>query len=340
VPSQVYSNGFCFNKCPLNYSPYNALCLQDCPAGFTDLGHTCVPPTVLRETVKSSYEPCGSNQIDRFGNCFEPQVTTLVTVNGVAQPRVVGCGCIRKTISDRIKCPAGFVKFNNGCVTKCPEGFFDITDASGSISSMYCKAKCPLKAGSQERWTSIGDQCVKEYISNASTVASSVGLNAGNAPYARNNTVTFGVPNTVLSYLASRPLGSSLNDRVRVGQSVGNAVSQAGVGSWASNASTWVGLLSDPFSLFVIVVVLALLFYLGPTFLPLLGKALGNLLNAATKVTSEVAEAGASVASGALKVASAAEGAAASGINAFTANTNARAADTNAKAADTNPFSI
>ena len=335
VPSQVYSNGLCFNKCPSNYSSYNALCLQNCPTGFTDLGHTCSPPNVLRETIKTALEPCKPTEIDRQGNCFEPQLTTLVTVNGAVQPRVVGCGCIRKSFSERLQCPAGFVKFNNGCVTKCPQGYFDIVDASGEISSMYCAAKCPLKTGSQERWTSIGNQCVKEYISNSNVVKSSVSNSVSNG-YARNTTVLFGLPNTVLSYLASRPLGSSLNDRVRVGQSVGNSVSQSGAGSWASQASTWIGLLSDPFAIFVIIGGLFLLFYLGPVFLPLLGKAAGNLLNAATSVTSEVAEAGSKVVSGALKIASSAEGAASSGINAFSANTNARAANTNASAANTN----
>ena len=320
VPSQVYTNGFCFNKCPSNYSQYNALCLQNCPLGFTDLGQTCVPPSVLRQSVKSSLEPCGPTEVDRSGNCYEPQVTTFVTINGQSQPRVVGCGCIRKTLGDRVRCPAGFKKFNNGCVTECPQGFYDITDLSGAISSQYCSALCPFKTGSQERWASVGNQCVKEYISNSNEVQSST-TTASSGPYARNTTISLNLPNTVLSYLASRPLGSSLNDRVRVGQSISNAVSANGLGSFASNASTWTGLLNDPFAIFVIIISIGLLFFLGPTLLPLLGTAFGNIFKAITEVIEPVAKATGTVASGALGIVGATENAAAASIKKFASNT-------------------
>jgi hypothetical protein len=326
VPSQVYSNGFCFNKCPSNYSPYNALCLQNCPLGFTDLGHTCVPPSVLRQSIKSTLEPCGPNEVDRAGNCFEPQVTTFVTINGQSQPRVIGCGCIRKSFGDRVQCPAGFKKYNNGCVTACPPDYFDIVDAAGNISSQYCSALCPLKKGSQERWASVGNQCVKEYISNSNEIKSGTSWTTGTQdPYYRNTTINVGLPNTVLSYLASRPLGSSLNDRVRVGQTVGNAYSSHGLGSWASDASSWGGLINDPIAIVYIIVIIGLLFFLGPTLLPLLGTAVGTLFKAVTEVTEAVAvpvaKAAGQAAAGAIGIATAAENAAAASINKFASNT-------------------
>jgi hypothetical protein len=173
---------------------------------------------------------------------------------------------------------------------------------------------------------------VKDFVTNSNEAVSSTTQSSNQ--YARNLTVQLGLPNTVLSYLSSRPLGSSLNDRVRVGQSVNNSQSQRQLGSVASDASTWLGLLSDPLAITVILVTLAVVFYAGPVLLPLLGKALGVLINGIFTATSSVVK-GAGAAAGAIiqetgQVVASAENLVSKSINADAANTASRYAAANA----------
>ena len=271
VSTQELVNGFCYDKCPPGYSSSDSgLCLQQCPPGFTDHGMACEPPTVLRSSLKPTIAPCLPTQIDKNGSCYEPQTYTYVTVNGTLVPKVSGCGCIRKTLTDRLQCPTGYQIYNNDCVSPCPPGFQDITDASGSIASLYCAAQCPLKStnGSQ-RWPFVAGLCVKDhkkrvphtpgFLTSASTPTN---LAFGLVPMP-------GLPATMASYLANKPGGSSLQDRYRVGQTVqqslgANPTASPLLMAASQLSSTWDSLFLDPWKLLLFVVIIGLLIFGGP----------------------------------------------------------------------------
>lgn len=268
IPSQEFKNGFCYDKCPEGYTGDNAgMCLENCPGTFKDFGTTCEPPSILRKTTKTYITPCQSNQIDRNGNCFEPQTVTTVTINGQQVPKIVGCGCNRKTFTERISCPSGFVVYNNECVSECPQGYVDIRDADNNISSIYCMAPCPLRrTNGNTRWPYIGGQCVKDYISRTSHRA----LMSTEIPID-------GLPSTMASFLASK--GSSLNSRYRYGQSISDSLgANPSTNPFASLVGTsWEELIGAPDEIIALVVIIVVLIYVGPTLFPLLAKGVGYL---------------------------------------------------------------
>jgi hypothetical protein len=237
---------------------------------FIDHGTLCEPPSILRKTTKPFITPCAQNQIDRNGNCFEPQVVFYDSPSDPSQlpkPRVTGCGCIRVTAKERIKCPPGQDVYNNTCLVGCPDGYSAVRDLSTKeVISMYCQKDCPEKTLTKgQRETRVGNQCVKESYSRLASQ---------------------NLPVTTLSVLASRPLGSSLNDR--------NPASARPFGSSDPSFWTWLFNLApkawekDIVFLLYVAVIAAVIFYAGPTFLPLLGNAVGQILNGVLGATSNV----------------------------------------------------
>jgi len=272
IASQEYKNGFCYDKCPEGYTGDNAgMCLENCPPNFVDHGTSCDPPSVMRKIAKTIISPCQSNQIDKNGNCYEPQVITNVSINGKMVPKVVGCGCNRKTLDQRISCPSGYVVYNNDCVSECPTGFDAIKDQEGNIASLYCMAKCPLKKkNSNTRWDFRGGVCIKDYITRLSHDASN-----DQGP----DVPVDGLPSTMASFLASRV--SSLNSRYRYGQSISDSL--------GSNPSTnplagivgdsWGDFFGHPDKIVFVIIIIVVLIYVGPTLFPLLGKGLGYIIS-------------------------------------------------------------
>jgi hypothetical protein len=263
-PGQELSNGFCYDACPANYTGIGGLCYRNCPTNYTDHGQACEPSSVLRAPVNSFTSPCQEGQIDQNGNCFEPRVYSFYN-------KVSGCGCIRKYKKDRVQCPQGYVQYNTQCLPECPKGYKDVKDPNGTIVSMYCLEDCPLKDNSKnERWTKIGNLCVKEVLSRTKHKLASTSFNGS-----LKSIPTFGIPKTMVSYLSSQASGSNMLGRNRVGQSVG-----AGQSSWSkaiSDSTNWLSLLSDPLSLLIIVGGLFIVIFAGPKLFPLLGSALGYI---------------------------------------------------------------
>lgn len=297
-PSQELSNGFCFDKCPNGWQAFGGMCLKSCPTGFVDHGTTCEPPSLLRKPINAYLSACPDGQIDQNGNCFEPQTTTYVTLNGVQVPRVTGCNCIKRTNSQRLQCTSGFTPFNNGCISKCPSGYVDIRDSTGEISSMYCQELCPLKTNSKNvRWPHINGQCVKEYKSRTTQVNSSL----SSTGVGKNSTPRLGKPVTVASELAKRPLGSSLNDRYRAAQSIYRDLGSSPATNPIQNAfgDSWSSLFEDPSKLILFFIVVAVILFAGPSLLPLLGKGVGYVLKGLGLLAGKV-EGGVGTAAGAL----------------------------------------
>jgi hypothetical protein len=340
IPTQEFLNGFCYDKCPAGYSPYNSgICLQNCPINFTDLGTACQPPSVLRTSAKTMISKCADNQVDRNGNCYEPQMVNTILLNGVEVPKVTGCGCIRKTFAQRIQCPSGFDIYNNECVSKCPTGFTGIKDINGNISSMYCIAECPLRIGtSNQRWKFVGGLCVKDFTRRLAH--SSSGLSS--TPGTFIETPVDGIPNTMVSYLAGRPLGSSLNDRNRVGQSINESLgaTQPFSNPFASSiGDSWLSLIFDPAKLAYALIIFGVIIFGGPTLFPLLAGGIGALFKGIGLGLGSTAEGAGSLAKsvesgtgklvesvevGTGKVAEATLGTVAAGIDASAASVRAR----------------
>jgi len=221
---------------------------------------------------------CPDNQIDRNGNCFEPQTTTFIMLNGVQVPKVTGCNCIKKTMAQRLQCTSGYVPFNNGCISKCPTGYTDIKDSTGEISSMYCQALCPLKMNSKNvRWPHLNGQCVKEYRSRTNQVPGPLTLSG--TTFTRNTVPKLGKPVTVASELAKKPLGSSLNDRYRAAQSIYKDLGSSPLTNPVQNAfgDSWAALLLDPSKLVLFVIVMSVILLGGPQIIPLVSSAFGNV---------------------------------------------------------------
>lgn len=206
IPSHDIFSGFCYEDCPAGYSPDGGQCYRDCPDKFVDHGMACEPPSILRKPVKAFMTPCSEGQIDVNGDCYEPQVATWYN-------KVSGCGCIRRKLADRLQCPEGYELYNNSCVTKCPEGYVDVRNASGKIASLYCHEECPLDRGSNtNRWAFIGGLCVKEYIDRAKHDI--IGRDAsGNAVYR----VALKQPNGAATILSKRAMTQGSNSRQRLG---------------------------------------------------------------------------------------------------------------------------
>ena len=289
-PGQELSNGFCYDKCPTGFSPYGALCLQNCPVGFTDHGMGCEAPSQLRTSIKASIEPCSQGQIDKNGDCYEPQSFIQTSLG----PKAIGCGCIRRQLKDRIQCPGGYQKYNNSCVSACSQGFKSIVNASGQISSLLCIAECPKNINSKTQWTSSASLCVKPARKRL--------------PHSVTSTIVYpdyGIPNTMLSMLAKKPLGTSLNERVRTGQSVG--ASQAAKPGSNFFLESWSTLFNQPVLIVSIIGFLIFLFYAGPSIFRGLGKLIGSTASAAGSVATaagSVAEGAGSLAKGTLDLAS------------------------------------
>lgn len=277
-PSQELSNGFCYDKCPSGWQAFGGMCLKSCPPGFVDHGTTCEPSSLLRKPINAYMSPCPDGQIDRNGNCFEPQTTTFVMVNGIQVPRVTGCNCIKKTMAQRLQCTSGYVPFNNGCISKCPGGYTDIKDSTGEIASMYCQALCPLKTNSKNvRWPHLNGQCVKEYRSRTTQVPGA--LIFSGTGFSRNSAPKLGKPVTVASELAKKPLGSSLNDRYRAAQSIYKDLGSSPLTNPVQNAfgDSWISLLADPSKLVLFVIIMSVILLGGPQIIPLISSAFGNV---------------------------------------------------------------
>jgi hypothetical protein len=133
----------------------------------------------------------------------------LTEVNGIIVPKQTGCGCVRQPLAKRLQCPVGFIPFNNSCVSQCEKGYSSITDISGNISSLFCQALCPENPKSQTRWTRINNLCVKNYFSRIQQKKN------GSQVYG-----SYSTPSNTLTYLASKPLGSGLNERSPLGQAL------------------------------------------------------------------------------------------------------------------------
>lgn len=274
IASQEYKNGFCYDKCQEGYSGDNAgMCLEDCPPNFTDHGTTCEPPSVMRKTAKTVIAPCQNNQIDKNGNCFEPQVITTVKISGKMVPKVTGCGCNRKTLDQRIVCPSGYVVYNNDCVSECPPGYDDIKDKDGNIISLYCMAPCPFKSANSNTRRFIGGLCVKDYKTRTAHAPMPLGATPGNT--IGPEVPMDGLPSTMASFLSSRV--SSLNSRYRYGQSISDSLK--------SNPTTnpLAGLLGDLGpdldKILYFIIIIFVLIYAGPSLLPLLGKGIGYIVS-------------------------------------------------------------
>lgn len=291
MPSQQLSNGFCYDKCPNGWDPSGSACLSKCPAGFTDHGTTCEPPSILRSTIKAYVEACPANQIEIGGNCFEPQTVSYAVVNGQQVPKVSGCGCIRRTLEQRIQCPQGYVKYNNACLPPCPAGYDDVKAPDGTVLSMYCLEKCPLNYGSKnDRWRFIGGQCVKEFRSRLpQRPGSTTSQTTPSDPSFRILRAVFGTPETVLSNLSKKPLGS-LQNRYRAGQSLYKDLNNNTGGIQDFLPTSWIDLLENPQAIVIFGFAIVAIIYA----LPLIAKGVGGfvsfLLPSLGKATGAVVE--------------------------------------------------
>lgn len=280
VPSQELSDGFCFDRCPQGWSGRGALCLRDCPVGFADLGMGCQPASRPRRVVKSYLQPCNSGQSDVQGDCYEPQKINVVTVNGIQTPQVVGCGCIRKYLIDRVQCPEGYEVYNNSCVEKCGPGFTSVKDNTGTITSPYCISECPLKVNSKtDRWTFLGGVCVKESRSRVSYQETSTLPSTQLDTRIRALRMNLGLPVTMASELANLPNGSTLLERYRAGIGILKNVQQnPDTNSWLNFfGNNWGSFLSNPSALIFGFVLIFGLFYILPALAPLF-KGVASLL--------------------------------------------------------------
>lgn len=281
---------------------------------------SCEPPTILRQTIKSYTSPCPAGQIDRNGSCFEPQTFSY----GAQGPIAVGCGCVRKTLAQRVQCPSGYEKYNNGCVSKCPAGFTSILDSEGQIASMYCTQACPKVDNSSVPWQSLGQLCVKPLRKRLQHLSYSLG------PEGQQLVPNYGLPNSVLNTLSHKPLGSSVNDRVRTGQSVGASNSALPGSSFLKES--WSQLFSQPIILLSIIGLVFILRYLGPP----LFRGLGSLLKSVATSAGTLVEGAADLGKGALEVGAATENQIASLQRRVSSIANTATAESNNAAAQVN----
>jgi len=281
VPSEEYSNGFCFQQCLPGWTPIGDVCVQNCPEGFINRGDTCEPPSILRQPVKSFLSPCATTEIDLNGDCYEPQTTTYVSgPNNTIQPKTVGCGCIKTTLDQRIQCPTGYSRYANGCVTSCPPDYTDIKDSEGRIISLYCTQLCPFKENTKTRWKSIGGLCVKDYKTRIGTKTVATTSKTQSELGFRSPELTFGLPSTMASYLAAKPNGSSLQDRYRAGQSLqNNLASSPDTNSWLNVLNdSWVDIFWSPAKLVTIIIIFTVVIFVGPYLFPLVAQGFGYLV--------------------------------------------------------------
>lgn len=260
--------------------------MQNCPTNFIDHGTLCEAPSLLRQTIKAFLMSCQPGQVDRNGDCFEPQ-TFSMTPQGPVQN---GCGCVKRTRQQRLQCPTGYEIYNNSCVSACPSGYESIKDPNtGQITSLFCMAPCPLQNNSKLRWTSTGQMCAKPVIKRLRHTVSGVDQQGNHQIIPE-----FGIPSSILSLLSARPLGSSVNDRVRTGQTVGQS------NAAASNFFTesWRQLSSQPVLILSLILGTIAFFFLGRPLLNGLGRLFGSIAASAGQLTEGIS----SVAKGALDV--------------------------------------
>lgn len=258
IPSEEESFGTCWPACKAGYSGFGARCLVNCPVDFVDHGPTCEPPSVERVPVKASVDSCGPGQEDRNGDCFEPQ--TFGWYNKQA-----GCGCVRRTLAERAVCPQGYDRYNGACLPGCPLGYSSLIDAYNRVTSPTCFKTCPTLSGSTKPWPSINGQCVKEGYSRMNPTQSAA--------------IAVSRSKTMLNTFASKPNGSTVLERYRAGVA---GLETANALGFSFNPLSWFGtdfsgVIQQLQSLLYIVAGLMLLFFLGPTLLPGLGKGLGSL---------------------------------------------------------------
>jgi len=248
------------------------MCLKNCPEGFTDHGTSCVAPSVLRKPINAPKEACPQGQIELNGDCFEPQ--TITWSNN--EPKALGCGCIRKKLQDRIQCPAGYVKIGAQCVTKCPAGFSDVKDASGSITSLYCRKDCPLKTNSRdERVPNIGGHCVKEFRSRTN--------------HDKRNHPALNGPETMAKKLSLKVAGTSIAERYRSGFTVPQSLGSSNAGSSSRDLGSSAGSCTSGVENFftgswlgwvLLILIGCLLFYGGPEIFKAVATLISFILQA------------------------------------------------------------
>jgi len=213
------------------------------------------------------------------GDCYEPQVSTWYN-------KVSGCGCIRKRLVDRLQCPDGYELYNNSCVTKCPEGYSDLRNASGAIASLYCYQECPLETSSnKDRWTFVGGLCVKEHINRARHDI--IGRDSsGNNVYR----VTLKSPNGAATILSKRAMTQGANSRYRLGIDIFGGLGDIGK---ALNPATYINSFLDslfePMKKFLLLAAMAFGAFYG---LPSLFKLLSSLFGAVGGIAKGVGAAG------------------------------------------------
>jgi hypothetical protein len=166
--------------------------------------------------------------------------------------------------------------YNNTCITDCPNGYKSITNSNGEIISMYCMAECPLVEGSKTiRWPFIGGLCVKEFKTRTAHIETST----TNDSTIRQIRPLLGIPQTPASVLANKPLGSSLPERYRAGQSIQNNIASSPSTNPLNNivGGSWLALIESPADIIFFVGILIALIFLAPKLFPLLGSGLGSL---------------------------------------------------------------
>ena len=100
--------------CPTGWSQTVAgpggMCQQDCTDGYKKYGGLCYHPNV--DTSKliriPDKGPCDSGQRDDGTSCWEDHKKTGCRGHRCWIAVYSGCGCIRKNLSDRQSCPAGY----------------------------------------------------------------------------------------------------------------------------------------------------------------------------------------------------------------------------------------
>lgn len=188
--------------------------------------------------------------------------------------KTVGCGCIRQSAAERIQCPASYRIFNNSCVSACPAGYEDIKDEAGNIASIFCQELCPTVPNSKTKWKQVGNVCAKHFFSRVSK-DSSGGPNLGHQ-------------STQITYLATRPFGSGVNDRVGAGKTVGSSIPALGVplpqgiGSTSPDTNQLI-----VYFLIAFVIVVILYYVVGPII-----KAVQPLISGVSSAAGSIARAG------------------------------------------------
>jgi hypothetical protein len=156
---------------------------------------------------------------------------------------------------------------------------------------LYCTELCPLKENKKnERWQNIGGLCVKEYKKRIATKEDTVVADTKQYAGTFGTNPVYGLPSTMSSYLASRPLGSSLQDRYRAGQSIQNNLSTSPDTNPFQNAlgTSWLSLFFNPSRLALALIIFGLLIFGAPYLFPLLAQGFGSVVKGLGLLTASV----------------------------------------------------